>query len=115
MKQIDFSKSLANFFGKYLQDERNVSPNTIATYRDAFVLFLEFLRDVKGKKAEKVELTDISKDNVTEFLSWLIDVKTTASPHVTTDLLPSMHLYHIYSMNVSSTLMNGRECWLSRT
>ena len=75
MKQIDFSKSLANFFGKYLQHERNVSPNTIATYRDAFVLFLEFLRDVKGKKAEKVELTDISKDNVTEFLSWLIDVK----------------------------------------
>ena len=74
-KQNDFSRYLASFLGTYLQHERNVSPNTVSTYRDAFVLLLEFLRDVKGKKAENVELVDISKDNVTGFLSWLIDAK----------------------------------------
>jgi hypothetical protein len=33
----DFAKHLSRFFSEYLPHERNVSPNTSASYRDAFV------------------------------------------------------------------------------
>ena len=75
MKQTDFSKQLADFLSVYLPHERNMSPNTISTYRDTFVHFLSFMLEVKGKKAEKVSLSDISKDNVLEFLKWLMEKK----------------------------------------
>lgn len=75
MKQTDFSKYIANFLGIYLPHERNVSINTISTYRDSFVLFLNFMYKVKRKKAERVTLKDLSKENVVEFLGWLTDVK----------------------------------------
>lgn len=75
MKQTDFSKYIASFLGTYLPHERNVSSNTISTYRDSFVLFLNFMYEIKKKKAERITLKDISKANVVDFLGWLIDVK----------------------------------------
>lgn len=75
MGQTDFSRYLTKFLNVYLPHERNVSPNTISTYKDAFVLYLTYMHDVKGKKAEKLVLVDISRDNVLGFLAWLIDSK----------------------------------------
>lgn len=57
----------------YLPHERNVSPNTISAYRDAFVSFFSFLRDEKQVKVEKATLSDINRDNVIEYLRWLIE------------------------------------------
>lgn len=74
-RQTDFAKQLANFLGTYLPHERNVSPNTISTYRDTFVLFLSFMIEEKGMKAEKIELKYLCKNNVISFLSWLIETK----------------------------------------
>lgn len=75
MKQTDFSKQLARFLGVYLPHERNVSPNTISTYRDTFVMFLSYMFEAKNRKAEKVVLSDINKDNVMDFLRWLVEAK----------------------------------------
>lgn len=75
MEQTDFSKYLTRFLSIHLPHERNVSPNTTSTYRDAFVLFLNYMREVKGKKAEKVFLEDITRDNVLGFLVWLMEDK----------------------------------------
>lgn len=44
----DFAKYLSRFLSEYLPHERNVSPNTISSYRDAFVQFIDYMKDEKG-------------------------------------------------------------------
>ena len=58
MASNDFAKQLSRFLGTYLPHERNVSPNTVSAYRDAFISFLLYLRDEKHIKADKVTLAD---------------------------------------------------------
>lgn len=78
MEVTDFAKYIGRFLSKHLPHERNVSPNTVSSYRDSFVSFLEFLSSVKKKRIEHVTLNDLNRDNVVQFLSWLIDTKRCA-------------------------------------
>ena len=71
MKTTDFAKHLTDFLTVYLVNERGVSNNTIKSYRDTFVLFISFLRDKGGIKANKITLASITRDRVVAFLDWL--------------------------------------------
>lgn len=71
----DFAKHLTNFFSAYLPHERNVSPNTIASYRDAFVQFIDYMRTVAGIGLEKLTLDCLTRNNVLSFLNWLLESK----------------------------------------
>lgn len=71
----DFAKQLSRYLSEYLPYERNVSPNTILSYRNAFVQYIEFMRDKKGIKVEKLRLENFTKDNVLCFLNHLTDEK----------------------------------------
>jgi site-specific recombinase XerD len=71
MKPTDFSKNLTDFLTCYLPGERGASKNTIASYKDTFILFLTFLKERKGISAERLTLGQITKEIVVEFLSWL--------------------------------------------
>ncbi len=73
MASNDLAKQLSRFLSIYLPHERNVSPNTVSAYRDAFISFFLYLRDVKHIKAEKVTLADMNRDNIVGYLQWLID------------------------------------------
>ena len=73
MATNNIAKYITGFLGVYLPHERNVSPNTISAYRDTFVSFFSFLRDEKKIKVEKATLSDINRDNVIEYLRWLIE------------------------------------------
>ncbi len=73
--KTDFAKYLSKYLSSYLPYERNVSPNTIAAYRDSFVLFINYMKSVKHIKVEKLTLDAINKENVISFLNWLIDQK----------------------------------------
>ncbi len=73
MATNDYAKQLSRFLCVYLPQERNVSPNTVSAYRDAFISFFVFLRDERHIKAEKAILTDVNRDNVIGYLQWLID------------------------------------------
>ena len=66
----DFSKLVSEFFMRYLSNQKNASENTIKTYRDAFVLLLEFMK-IKGYEANKIKMTDFNYDLINEFLDWL--------------------------------------------
>ncbi|MDD4238605.1 MAG: tyrosine-type recombinase/integrase [Desulfotomaculaceae bacterium] len=55
---------------KYLPGEIGASKNTIASYRDTFILFLSFLKDIKGLLADRLNLDMITKDLVVEYLDW---------------------------------------------
>lgn len=71
MKTTDFARYLTKFLGEYLPATRNVSENTIKSYRDTFKLFLNFLNDNYQVTAEKLEIKDITEKTVLDFLSWL--------------------------------------------
>lgn len=71
MKPTDFSYYLSDFLTGYLAGQRNLSTNTIKSYRDTFVLLLEFLRDDHGLSPEKVGIQQLDKTLIEEFLQWL--------------------------------------------
>lgn len=67
--------NLADIYQSICHMRQNVSPNTILSYRNAFVQYIEFMRDKKGIKVEKLRLENFTKDNVLCFLNHLTDEK----------------------------------------
>ena len=52
----DLARLLTLFFSKYLMQQRQVSPNTIASYRDTFRLLLNYANTVLGKPPQDLSL-----------------------------------------------------------
>jgi len=71
MISTDFAKLLAIYLSRYLPGQRNLSRNTIASYRDTFKLLLIFSRDKKGIAPEHLTLAHIDEVFVTDFLEWI--------------------------------------------
>lgn len=67
----DFAKHLSRFLSEYLPYERNLSPNTIASYRDTFVQFISYMKIVQKIKVERLTLDIITRQRVLDFLSWV--------------------------------------------
>lgn len=62
---------LEAFFTERLQKQKQVSPNTIASYRDAFRLLLAFAQTHLGKEPSVLLLTDLEAPFVGAFLNYL--------------------------------------------
>ena len=71
MKVTGFSKYLSDFLTRYLPGERGVSPNTVLSYKDTFLLLIRFMKTVKGIPPERLGLKDLGRDNIRAFLHWL--------------------------------------------
>ena len=71
MKPTDLAQALSHYLGMYLPSQRNVSPNTIKSYRDTFKLFLLFCKQKCSIPAERLSLKHVDKIRVLEFLDWL--------------------------------------------
>ena len=56
MKPNNFAKYLTEFFSDYLTRQKNVSRNTVFSYRDTFKLLIRYCKEVKNIKAEKITL-----------------------------------------------------------
>ena len=71
MKPTDFSYYLSDFLTNYLSGQRNLSQNTIRSYRDTFVFLFDFIKEVHQISPEKVIISKLDKSMVEEFLLWL--------------------------------------------
>jgi len=75
VKQSNVSPSFAalvqTYFAEYLTQQRALSPHTIAAYRDAFVLFLDFAQSRLGKSPTEMAMTDITAELIMDFLGHL--------------------------------------------
>ena len=60
--------ALQRYFCTYLIGQRQLSPRTIAAYRDTFRLFLGFLEQCKGRKPDSLRVDDVNADCVLAFL-----------------------------------------------
>lgn len=63
-----FAALVQAYFAEYLTQQRALSPQTIAAYRDAFVLFLEFAQSRLGKSPAAIVLADMTPELITAFL-----------------------------------------------
>jgi site-specific recombinase XerD len=62
---------LRSFFEDFLAGQRDLSPNTIAAYRDALKLFLQFAARSSGRQVVRLELSDLGPTTVLSFLDHL--------------------------------------------
>ena len=70
-KPPSFSSLVQQFFTEYLVAQRAVSPRTVACYRDALMLFLDFAGRRLGKAPTTLRLVDIQPDLILAFLDHL--------------------------------------------
>ncbi len=73
MMYRDFAELLQKFFEDYLVKERGVSKNTMRSYRDCFVQFLEYLTSYRRIKPQDVSMDIMNRDLIVNFLNWLED------------------------------------------
>lgn len=71
MKNDDFAYYLSKFFQSYLPGIRNVSENTIHSYRDTFTKLLVYFRDVCGVPPEKMSFSILTRESMENFLAYL--------------------------------------------
>lgn len=75
MKPTDFAKHLTEFLSVYLPSQKNVSKNTIQSYRDTFKLLIKYCQEMKNIRAERITLDILSSEMLTGFLEWLEKVR----------------------------------------
>lgn len=63
--------SLQTYFTTFARTQRDLSSNTIASYRDTWRIFLKYLTTTLDLAAEKIDLDAITAANVTGFLDYL--------------------------------------------
>lgn len=70
-RPVSFASLVQQFFTEYLVKQRAVSPRTIASYRDAMMLFLDFAHERLGKSPTALSLSDFEPDLILAFLDHL--------------------------------------------
>jgi site-specific recombinase XerD len=70
-KPPSFPALVQQFFTEYLVAQRAVSPQTVACYRDALMLFLDFASHKLSKAPTAMRLADIQPDMILAFLDHL--------------------------------------------
>ena len=77
-KPPSFSALVQEFFTEYLVAQRAVSSRTVACYRDALMLFLDFASHRLGKMPTSLKLADIQPDLILAFLDDLEHARNNA-------------------------------------
>jgi len=97
MKIADFPSLLTRYLTHYLPVQRNLSSNTIRSYRDTFKLLLLFCRDVKKCNVSKLTISKLDKKCIEEFLFWLTNTRG-ASASTYNQRLCAIHAFFDYVM-----------------
>jgi integrase/recombinase XerD len=71
MKPTDLATWLTSYLSRYLPGQRNVSVNTIRSYRDTFKLLLIFCQEKRGIAPEYLSIANFTEDLIYDFLTWI--------------------------------------------
>lgn len=89
------ARSLRAFFGDYLPGVRGMSPQTIQSYRDTWVLLLRFLTVTKNIDPTALELDHLQPDDLLAFLTYL-ETERQNSPATRNVRLAAVHAFFRY-------------------
>jgi integrase/recombinase XerD len=95
MKPTDFAKYLTDFLSVYLPTQKNVSKNTIYSYRDTFKLLINYLQEIKKVPVERITLKLVSKEWLVDFLDWL-EITRNCSIATRNQRLAAIHSFFRY-------------------
>ena len=68
-----FASLLSGFLTDYLTVQKNLSRNTVVSYRDTFILLFQFMQHRFGRPPERLKLGDFHAGCIRDFLRWLED------------------------------------------
>lgn len=105
MKPTDFSMHLTAFLSDYLPVQKNVSRNTIKSYRDTFKLLLLFCEKEESLPVEKITMKRLSSDLVERFLNWL---ETERKSSVSTRNLRLTAIHSFFRYDIKTTEIYAR-------
>lgn len=98
MKQTDFAKALTRFLSDHLPVQRNVSTNTIKSYRDTFKQLLTFFDSELNIKPEYITFNKIKVDTIKNFLLWLERTRK-ISINTRNQRLAAIHSFYRFSQS----------------
>lgn len=62
---------ISDFFTNYLEKEAGLSINTIRSYRDTFVLLINFMETKQCTSTKRLDIDNLSQECILSFLEWL--------------------------------------------
>jgi integrase/recombinase XerD len=89
-----------DFFVQHLTIERNASGNTVASYRDAIKLFLQYAAEMKGGSPDQLDHKVLAVECVRGFLEWL-QRKRQCSPRTRNHRLAALKAFARYVATVA--------------
>lgn len=98
MKQTDFARTLTRFLSDYLPGQRNLSTNTIKSYRDTFKQLLIFCDLELNIKPEHLTFDKIKAETIRDFLRWL-ENKRNVSINTRNQRLAAIHSFYRYTQS----------------
>jgi len=98
MKQTDFAKTLTRFLSEYLPGQRNLSTNTIKSYRDTFKQLLIFCNSELSIKPEHLTFAKIKVGTIRDFLIWLEKTRNVGI-NTCNQRLAAIHSFYRYTQS----------------
>src|SRR5690625_1257364 len=98
MKQTDFARTLTRFLSDYLPSQRNVSSNTIKSYRDTFKQVLMFFGTELNIKPEYLTFEVINAEKIKDFLVWLENTRN-VTINTRNQRLAAIHSFFRYAQS----------------
>lgn len=97
-RKIGFMTLLEDYFETYLPYSRGLSPNTINSYKQSFLLLLRFMMDEKKKQADGIRFSDLSYDTLLDFFNWL-ETDRSCKPVTRNQRLSAIAAFSVYAQN----------------
>lgn len=73
MKNKKFNYYITKYFSDYLPSVKGVSNNTISSYRDTFVIFIEYIHSKYKLNVNKLSIDKVNEQMIENFLNYLED------------------------------------------
>ena len=97
-RKIEFMSLLEDYFETYLPYSRGLSQNTIESYKQSFMLLLQFMQNVKGIDADDIRFSSLDYDTLLEFFNWL-EKERQCKPVTRNQRLSALSAFSEYAQN----------------
>ena len=97
-RKISFMTLLEDYFETYLPYSRGLSPNTINSYKQSFLLLLHFMLEEKETKADDIRFSDLTYDTLLDFFNWL-ETERSCKPVTRNQRLSALSAFSEYAQN----------------
>ena len=104
MKETNFARTLTRFLSEYLPGQRNLSTNTIKSYRDMFKQLLLFFNEKLDTAPGNLTFSKLGMNTIYAFLDWLEETRK-VSVSTRNQRLAALHSFYRYAQMENPELL----------